>query len=126
MCSFASSVTRFGEISSLWQNFTSFWQILTVYFLFGKILSLLWKIWYTVGLIFIVANAKILKNNLIIWSHCLLPQQSTLLLFETDPKRFALEMRVPDSDHSLSLIHLLDDLGTSGLKLFWMQVTSKT
>ena len=31
-------------------------------------LSLLWQICYIVGLIFSVANGKILKNNLTIWS----------------------------------------------------------
>ena len=56
-----SRVTRFDEISPLLLNFTSLWQILTVYFLFGKMLSLLWKIWCIIGLIFIVANGQILK-----------------------------------------------------------------
>ena len=64
------SVTRFGEVLPPWQNFTSLWQNLTVYFLFGKLLSLLCKIWYIIGLILIVANGQILKNNLTIWSHC--------------------------------------------------------
>ena len=64
-------MTRFGEISPLWQNFTSLWQILTIYFIFGKMLSLLWKTWNIIGLIFIVANGKILNNNLTIWSHLL-------------------------------------------------------
>ena len=45
----------------------SFAKFLTVYFLFGKRLSLLWQIWYILGLIFIVANrqpiiAKYFKN----------------------------------------------------------------
>ena len=30
-------------------------------------LSLLWQIWYIIGLIFIVANGQILKNNLTIY-----------------------------------------------------------
>ena len=33
-------------------------------------LSLLWQIWYIIGLILILANVQILKNNLTIWSHC--------------------------------------------------------
>ena len=40
-----------------------------VYFLFGKMPSLLWQIFDSIGLIFIAANAQILKNNLTIWSH---------------------------------------------------------
>ena len=49
------SVTRLGEISPLWQKFTSLWQICDI-----------------IGLIFIIANGQILKNNLTIWSHLLL------------------------------------------------------
>lgn len=33
----ASSVTRFGVIGPLWQNFTSFWPFLWVYLAFGKV-----------------------------------------------------------------------------------------
>ena len=32
-------------------------------------LSLLWRIWYIIGPIFIFANGQILKNNLTFWSH---------------------------------------------------------
>ena len=46
-----------------------FGNFLTVYFLFGKMLSLLWQICDIIGLIFNVANVQILKNNLTIWSH---------------------------------------------------------
>ena len=63
------SVTRFGEISKLLQKFTSLCQILTVYFLFVKMISLLWQICDIIGLYFIVANGQILKNNLTIWVH---------------------------------------------------------
>ena len=62
-------VTRFGEISPVWQKFISLRKKMTVYFLFGKILSLLWQIWDIVGLIFSVANGQIFKNDLTIWSH---------------------------------------------------------
>ena len=41
-----------------------------VYFLFGKMLSLLWQIRDIAGLIVSVANTQILKNNLTIWSPC--------------------------------------------------------
>ena len=62
-------MTRFGEISKLLQKFTSLCQILTVYFLFVKMISLLWQICDIIGLYFIVANGQILKNNLTIWVH---------------------------------------------------------
>ena len=68
---YSCSVTRFGEISKLLQKFTSLCQILTVYFLFVKMISLLWQICDIIGLYFIVANGLILTNNLAIWSHCL-------------------------------------------------------
>ena len=67
----STSVTRFGEISPLWQNFTILWQISdSLFCIWQSLLSLLWKIWYIIGLILIVANGQILKNNLTIWSHC--------------------------------------------------------
>ena len=50
------------------------------FFLFGKMLSLLWQISDIIGLIFIVANGQILKNNLAIWSHC---SYATLNVFMT-------------------------------------------
>ena len=69
----------YGEKQAVWPDMAKFchygktWQVfskyLTVYFLFGKMLSLLWQIWYIIGLIFIVANCQILKNNITIWSH---------------------------------------------------------
>ena len=58
------------QCDQIWRKFTSIWQILTVYFLFGELLSLLWQICDIIGLIFVDANGHILKNNLIIWSHC--------------------------------------------------------
>ena len=48
------SVTRFSEILPLWQFFSSF-------FLFYKMLNLLWKICDIIGLIFIVAMATYWK-----------------------------------------------------------------
>ena len=47
-----------------------FGKFLTVYFLFGKVLSLLLQIWYIIEIILILANGQILTNNLTIWSHC--------------------------------------------------------
>ena len=46
-----------------------FCNSLTVYFLFGKMLSILCQICDIIGLIFIVSNGQILKNNLTILSH---------------------------------------------------------
>ena len=46
-----------------------FGKFLTVHFLFGKILSLLWQICVIIGLVFILENGQILKNNKAIWSH---------------------------------------------------------
>ena len=56
-----ASVTRFGEISALWQNLQSLGQLSGVYLLFGKILNLLWQILYTFGQIFIDVNGQMLK-----------------------------------------------------------------
>ena len=54
-------------------------KFLKVYFLFGKVLSLLWQIWYIIGLNLIVGNGQILKNNLTIWSHW--PAGKILVIF---------------------------------------------
>ena len=56
-------ICHLGKILQAFGNF------LTVYFLFGKMLGLLWQICYTIGLNFIVVNGQILKNNLTIWLH---------------------------------------------------------
>ena len=52
------SVTRFGEISPLWQRFTSNRQ-------FFDRLPVIWQIFDIIGLICIAANGRILKNNLV-------------------------------------------------------------
>ena len=44
-------------------------KFLKVYFLFDKMLSLLWQICDIIGLILIVAHGQILKNNLTFWSY---------------------------------------------------------
>ena len=51
-----------AEFRHLGKNFHG--KFLIVYFLFGKMLSLLLQIWYIIELIFIVADGQILKNNL--------------------------------------------------------------
>ena len=66
------------QCDQIWRNFATgkilqvFGSFLTVYLLFGKILSIIWQICEIIGLIFIAANGQILKNNLTIWSHWLL------------------------------------------------------
>ena len=61
------NVTRFGKILPLRQKFTRFWEKITVYYLFGKILSLLWQICDIIGLVLVVVNDKIFK-----YSRCLI------------------------------------------------------
>ena len=82
-----TSVTRFGEISPFGKNLLALGKFLTVYFLFGKMLSLLWQICDIIGLIFGVANGQILKNILTIWSHWLFsilcsPSERAFTLFK--------------------------------------------
>ena len=64
------SVTRFGKISPLCQNFKSLWAIFWMFYLvFGKLLSQLWHFYATVQ-IAIVVNGNLLNHNIAIWSHC--------------------------------------------------------
>ena len=65
---FASSVTRFGEISPLWQKV---YKSLAIFWQFISYLSILRQVYDIIGLIFLVANGQLLRNNLTIWSHCL-------------------------------------------------------
>ena len=76
---FLASSSRIFSSSPVWPDLAKFChfgkslqvfgKFLTVYFLFGKMLSILWQIWDIIGIIFIAANGQILKNNLTIWSH---------------------------------------------------------
>ena len=66
---------RDEQCDQIWRNFATLAKVykslaifLTVYFLFGKILSLLWQNCDIIGLFFIVADGQILKNNPTIWS----------------------------------------------------------
>ena len=62
-----------AQCDQIWWNFAPLDKVfksLTVYSLFGKMLILLRQICDICGLIFIVTNGQILKNNLTIWSHC--------------------------------------------------------
>ena len=67
------SVTRFGEISPLWQRFTSNRQ-------FFDRLPVIWQICDIIGLICIAANGRILKNNLV----TLATLESTMLALSSD------------------------------------------
>ena len=60
-------LVKFQHFGKIVQVFSKFW---TVYFLFGKMVSLLWQNGDIIELIFIVANGQILKKNLTIWSQC--------------------------------------------------------
>ena len=60
-------------------------------FLICKMISLLWQIWYIIGIIFIVANGQILKNDLTIWSHWTMNPIATRI--QTDPKKLASSTR---------------------------------
>ena len=72
----ATSVTRFGEIPSLWQISTSLWQIGDSLFHILQNVDPILANWlhYWAN----VANFQILKNNLTIWSHCRQPWQGGL------------------------------------------------
>ena len=65
-CAVWPDLAKFRHFGKRLQVFGKF---LTVYFLFGKMLCLLWQICDIIMLIFIVANGQILKNNLTICSH---------------------------------------------------------
>ena len=65
------SVTRFGEISPLWQKFSSAWPIFDgLSLICQNSKPTLANLFHYFGLIFIAANGPILKYNLTIWSHC--------------------------------------------------------
>ena len=54
-----SSVTRYGEISPLWQNFERLWRIKSVYLVFGKSFRLISN---AIGQIFFASNGQILEK----------------------------------------------------------------
>ena len=58
--------SHFGNILKALVNF------LRVYLVFGKILNLLWPLFYVNGPIFTVVNGQILNNSLAIWSHSMM------------------------------------------------------
>ena len=58
---YTESVSRFGEISPLRQNFNKLLAILSNFLVFEKIANLLWQIFYSFGQIFIALKGQILK-----------------------------------------------------------------
>ena len=75
------SVTIFGEISPPWEKFTSLWQFFDSLFLIWQNVEPTLANCDIIGLICIVANSQILKNNLTIWSHCKRNKQTKALAF---------------------------------------------
>ena len=65
-CTVWPYLTKFRHIV---QKLQVFGKSLTIYFLFGKMLSPIWQNCDLIELIFIVANGQLLKNDLTIWSH---------------------------------------------------------
>ena len=65
---------KFGHI---WLYFKSLWQYFDVFLVSGRILNLHLQCFYASGQIFVVVNGQKLKNNLVIWSHCLLRESWT-------------------------------------------------
>ena len=61
------SLSWFYNISAISKSLQVFGKFLTVYFLFGKVLSLLWQICDIIGLIF--NKLQMAKSWKIIWSH---------------------------------------------------------
>jgi len=57
-----SSVTRFGEISSLWQSFKSLWLFFEGVFCIGQNSKTNWASFYDIGQICIVVNGPKLKR----------------------------------------------------------------
>ena len=67
-----NGVTRFAEISPLWQHFESLWQFLIRgggYWVFCQIVNQCWQMFWAIWQIFIVKMAKYWKKIVAIWSH---------------------------------------------------------
>ena len=63
------SVTRFGEISPLWQNFNYLWKSFEGSFSNWQIFNLFWELFLLLGKCSMLQMAKCWANNLAIWSH---------------------------------------------------------
>ena len=69
----STSVTRFGEISPLWQTFLSLWLFSDGLFSIWQTFKPTLAMWCAFGQFFIVVNGQKMKHNLAIWSHCRAP-----------------------------------------------------
>ena len=56
------SVTKFGEISPLWQNSASLWAIFKGLNSIGQFLNLFWQITFAFGQVSIGINGSVLKT----------------------------------------------------------------
>ena len=59
-------MTRFSEIRHFGKPYYDFGKLLMVYFVFGKILHLLRRKFYAIGLNFMVVNGQTLDSYLVI------------------------------------------------------------
>ena len=124
-----ASVTRFGEISPLWQNFTTlakfhhFGKIIIVLgnfqmlYLDSKMLNLLWKYKFAVGHVFIIVNGQILNklpSHLVALLTAFSAEQSSFIISIINrPKYFLRFVTIYDGPrHVLLLIFVVCD--TSG------------
>ena len=64
------SVTRFGEISPLWQHFKSLWRLFEGLFSLGQNFETSWEKIFVIEIIFMVVNGWKLTNNVAIRTHC--------------------------------------------------------
>ena len=62
-------LAKFRHFGKVYKSLANFWQLIS--YLAKCWAYILWQIRDIIGLIFIVANGQILKNNQTIWSHCL-------------------------------------------------------
>ena len=57
-----------NQCDQIWRNFKSLLLFFGVFFVFGKILNIIWYKCYAIGQIFVDVNGQILKTNLAILS----------------------------------------------------------
>ena len=70
------SVTRFGKILTLWHEDKIFCYFLGLVSTWQHFEPTLAAIMIGIGQLFTVVKGQILKNDLAIWSHCILAKQS--------------------------------------------------
>ena len=57
---------KIAALAKVYKSWANFWQFILIW----QTSEPTWQICDIIGLIFIVANGQILKNNLVIWLHC--------------------------------------------------------